>query len=202
MLPAVLMMGFFVSILIEIGWGTDPASFMNLNISKVLHWSIGNTAVLVYGIMFVFTFIFGPEVIGFGSLANMILIGYVVDICQWVWEKTGFHALVINASFFQTVVIFIIALLAFVIVASIYMNAQLGLSPYDAIPKILSGWWSKFPFSVLRIIYDLTAVALGVLFGLLSSEGIQGSPLGAVIMAILLGPFITIVGKPLEKILR
>ena len=84
-------MGVFVSILIEIGWGTDPASFMNLNIAAVLNWGIGNTEVLVYGLMLIFTILFGAQMIGFGTLANMILIGYVVDLCRWIWEKTGFH---------------------------------------------------------------------------------------------------------------
>ena len=85
MLPAVLLMGVFVSILIEIGWGTDPASFMNLNIAAVLNWGIGNTEVLVYGLMLIFTILFGAQMIGFGTLANMILIGYVVDLGKdWI----------------------------------------------------------------------------------------------------------------------
>ena len=79
MLPAVILMGVFVSVLVEIGWGTDPASFMNLNIAAALGWGLGNTQVLVYGIMLIFTFAFGAQMIGFGTLANMFLIGYVVD---------------------------------------------------------------------------------------------------------------------------
>ena len=75
MLPAVILMGVFVSILVEIGWGTDPASFMNLNIASALGWGLGNTEVLVYGLMLVVTFIFGAQMIGFGTLAKMILIG-------------------------------------------------------------------------------------------------------------------------------
>ena len=54
MLPAVLLMGVFVSILVEVGWGTDPASFMNLNIQNVLGLSLGPTEVITYGIMFIF----------------------------------------------------------------------------------------------------------------------------------------------------
>ena len=59
MLPAVLLMGVFVSILVEVGWGTDPASFMNLNISHVIGLSLGPTEVITYGIMFIFVLIFG-----------------------------------------------------------------------------------------------------------------------------------------------
>lgn len=202
MLPAVILMGVFVSILVEIGWGTDPASFMNINIAAALGWGLGNTEVLVYGLMLVFTIIFGRDRIGFGTLANMILIGYVVDICEIIWEKTGFHSFMLSVAFGPKVCIFIVALLLFVVVAAIYMNAQMGVAPYDAMPGIISEWMPKIPFFVVRIAFDLSAVAIGVIVGKLSAEGLQGSVVGSVAMSLLLGPVITLVGKPLAKLLE
>lgn len=201
MLPGVLLMGVFVSILVEIGWGTDPASFMNLNIASFLGWGLGNTEVLVYGLMLVFTFAFGAEMIGFGTLANMILIGYVIDICRWIWKNIGFAAVLSEGSFVLRLTIFVVVLLLFVIAAAIYMNAQMGVAPYDAIPNILSGWMPKIPFFVVRMSFDLSAVLIGVIAGKLGEAGIQGSIIGSVAMSFLLGPVITVVGKPLKKIL-
>ena len=174
MLPAVILMGVFVSILVEIGWGTDPASFMNLNVADALGWGLGNTEVLLYGIMLIFTFIFGAEMIGFGTLANMILIGYVIDLCRWIWKNIGFAQFLAEGNFAARVVIFALTLFLFVVVASIYINAQMGVAPYDAIPNILSGWWTKIPFAII---------------------------IGSVLMSLLLGPVISLVGKPLKKIL-
>lgn len=201
MLPGVLLMGVFVSILVEIGWGTDPASFMNLNIASLLGWGLGNTEVLVYGLMLVFTFAFGAEMIGFGTLANMILIGYVIDICRWIWKNIGFATVLSEGSFVLRLTIFVVVLLLFVIAAAIYMNAQMGVAPYDAIPNILSGWMPKIPFFVIRMSFDLSAVLIGVIAGKLGEAGIQGSIIGSVAMSFLLGPVITVVGKPLKKIL-
>ncbi len=201
MLPAVILMGVFVSILVEIGWGTDPASFMNLNIASTLGWGLGNTEVLVYGLMLVFTFIFGAEMIGFGTLANMILIGYVIDLCRWIWKNIGFAQFIYDGSFSVRAVIFAATLLCFVVVASIYINAQMGVAPYDAIPNILSGWITVIPFAVIRICFDLAAVGGGVLAGKLNPEGIQGSIVGSILMSLLLGPVISLVGRPLKKIL-
>lgn len=201
MLPGVLLMGVFVSILVEIGWGTDPASFMNLNIASLLGWGLGNTEVLVYGLMLVFTFAFGAEMIGFGTLANMILIGYVIDICRWIWKNIGFATVLSEGSFVLRLTIFVVVLLLFVIAAAIYMNAQMGVAPYDAIPNILSGWMPKIPFFVVRMSFDLSAVLIGVIAGKLGEAGIQGSIIGSVAMSFLLGPVITVVGKPLKKIL-
>lgn len=201
MLPAVILMGVFVSILVEIGWGTDPASFMNLNIASALGWGLGNTEVLVYGLMLVFTIIFGAQMIGFGTLANMILIGYVVDLCRWIWRNIGFAQFIAESSLGLRIVIFAVTILLFVIVASIYINAQMGVAPYDAMPQIISGWIPKVPFFVIRILFDLAAVLIGVIAGMLNPLGVQGSAVGSIIMSFLLGPVISLVGKPLKKIL-
>ena len=201
MLPAVILMGVFVSILVEIGWGTDPASFMNLNVADALGWGLGNTEVLLYGIMLIFTFIFGAEMIGFGTLANMILIGYVIDLCRWIWKNIGFAQFLAEGNFAARVVIFALTLFVFVVVASIYINAQMGVAPYDAIPNIISGWIPKVPFAVIRILFDLAAVGVGVIAGKLNPNGIQGSIVGSILMSLLLGPVISIVGKPLKRIL-
>ena len=201
MLPAVILMGVFVSILVEIGWGTDPASVMNLNVADALGWGLGNTEVLLYGIMLIFTFIFGAEMIGFGTLANMILIGYVIDLCRWIWKNIGFAQFLAEGNFAARVVIFALTLFVFVVVASIYINAQMGVAPYDAIPNILSGWWTKIPLAIIRICFDLAAVGVGIIAGKLNSNGIQGSIVGSILMSLLLGPVISLVGKPLKKIL-
>ena len=200
MLPAVILMGVFVSILVEIGWGTDPASFMNLNIAKALGWKLGNTEVLIYGLMLIFTFIFGAQMIGFGSLANMILIGYIVDLCRWLWKITGFSDFISQSTIPITLILFIITLLLFVIVAAVYINAQMGVAPYDAVPSIISGWLPKIPFFIIRMLFDLSAVAIGVIAGKLSG-GIEGSVIGSIAMSFLLGPVISLIGKPLKKIL-
>ncbi|HBG65020.1 MAG TPA: hypothetical protein DDW78_00915 [Treponema sp.] len=201
MLPAVILMGVFVSVLVEIGWGTDPASFMNLNIAAALGWGLGNTEVLVYGLMLVFTFVFGAEMIGFGTLANMILIGYVVDICRWLWARIGLAQLLSGGSLAFRLTAFAIALICFVFVAAVYINAQMGVAPYDAMPAIISGWLPKVPFFVVRIVFDLLAVAAGVVAGIFFAGGIHGSVVGSVLMSLLLGPVITLVGKPLKKLL-
>ena len=119
MLPAVLLMGVFVSILVEVGWGTDPASFMNLNISHVIGLSLGPTEVITYGIMFIFVLIFGAQMIGFGTLANMILIGFVVDFCRWLWSNIGLADFIANGGITIKLIFFVVALLLFVIVCEL-----------------------------------------------------------------------------------
>lgn len=202
MLPAVFMMGFTLSILIAVGFGTDPASFMNLNIAAATGLSLGNTQVIVYTIMLVFTFIFGAQMIGFGTLANMLLIGYIADFFKWVWTNAGFYSYLADCTLTAKIVIFALTIVVFVIVASIYIDAGLGTAPYDALPTIISNAIPKVPFFIIRILFDFSAIGIGLLAAKIGGKGIQGSVIGSVSMSILLGPVISLVNKPLSKILN
>ena len=52
-----------------------------------------------------------------------------------------------------------------------------------------------------RVTALLIAAVIGVIFGKLNPEGVQGSAIGSIIMSLMLGPVISLVGKPLKKIL-
>ncbi|MBC6713251.1 YitT family protein [Treponema sp. Marseille-Q3903] len=201
MLPAVILMGFFISLLIEVDWGIDPASFMNLNISHAIGLSLGNTGVIVYGLMLIFTFIFGHYMIGFGTIANMVLIGYTADFCRWIWATTGFHEFIQDGIFEIRLAIFIISIVSFVITAAIYMNAQLGIAPYDASAAIIAKWMPKIPYFIVRITWDFATVGIGVVAAQFSPDGMQGSLIGSIVMSILIGPAVQLIEKPLRKIL-
>ena len=75
------------------------------------------------------------------------------------------------------------------------MNAQLGVAPYEAVPMIISGWISKVPFFIIRICYDMLAISIGLFASLSNPKGMQGSLLGSIILALSIGPAVTIVGK-------
>ena len=60
---------------------------------------------------------------------------------------------------------------------------------------------NKIPFFIIRILFDLTAVLIGVIAGKINPDGIQGSAIGSIIMSLMLGPVISLVGRPLKKIL-
>ena len=84
MLFAVVMMGITLSVLIEIGWGTDPATFMNYHVAALLGTdNIGLIQIMDYAVFLVFVILFGAQHIGFGSSANMFFIGFVSDFSSF-----------------------------------------------------------------------------------------------------------------------
>lgn len=193
MCVGVFFMGFFLSFLIKVDLGTDPCTFMNLTLSRAIGISFGTWQLILNAILFIFVILFGRKFIGFGTIANMVFIGYIADFFVWLWEKC------IPENYFTDMpyraVIFLLALFMFIVAVSFYINANMGVSPYDAIPQIISERvFKKVPFAVVRICFDFLVIIIGVIF--------KGTPnIGIVLMALFLGPIISVVGKFINKFL-
>ncbi len=193
MCVGVFFMGFFLSFLIKVDLGTDPCTFMNLTLSRAIGISFGTWQLILNAILFIFVILFGRKFIGFGTIANMVFIGYIADFFVWLWEKC------IPENYFTDMpyraVIFLLALFMFIVAVSFYINANMGVSPYDAIPQIISERvFKKVPFAVIRICFDFLVIIIGVIF--------KGTPnIGIVLMALFLGPIISVVGKFINKFL-
>ena len=85
---AVTGMGFFLSFLILCNLGTDPCTFMNRSIAARLGMTFGNLQLIVNISILIVVFLIKKSLIGFGTLFNMILIGYYADFFCWLWKKT------------------------------------------------------------------------------------------------------------------
>lgn len=195
---AIIFMGVFLSFLIVCNWGTDPASFMNLNISSVLGCLLGTWQLGLNLVLLVIMFFCDKSLIGAGTILNMVLIGYTADFCHWLEKISGFEAFVM-ASLPLRIGVFAVALILFVISAAVYMNTQMGLSPYDGLCKIITNKLYRLPFAPLRMAYDGLAVLIGVVAGTFFAEKMTGSAIGAVFMVFLLGPAISAIGKWMQK---
>ena len=184
-------MGITLGFLLETDLGTDPYTYMNVNVANTLGLTLGNWQFALNLVMFIIVILItGIRQIGPGSVANMILVGYTVDFTRWI------IGMVFPEGFFMgpvaRPVTFILGLAGFLISAAVYMNSRMGLSPYDGLGKILCDAFKKIPFFIVRIIYDLLAVLIGFLLG-------GKLYIGTILMALFLGPAITCVGKFMNK---
>ena len=187
---AVLGMGFFLSFLMLCGLGTDPCSFMNKAISVRIGMMFGTWQLIINAVMLIIVIIWDRSSLGFGTIFNMVLVGYYVDFFDWVWSKTiPEHIFTDNVTKWS---VFIVALLCFIVSAAVYINSDMGVAPYDALPKIItkkvSDRFPKFPKMLIRMAWDFSAIFIGFLAG--------GIPVvGILLMAVFLGPAISLVGK-------
>ena len=191
---AVITMGFSLSWLVLVDMGTDPCTSMNLAISAKLGMSIGNWQALFNSVLFVFVIFLGRENIGFGTLANMFLVGYSLDFFNWLWAKFGIPAY-FEASFLLRALVLLPALIVFIFAASVYMDVELGTSPYDAISFIVAKYLPKVPFRFVRIVYDILVIIIAWIFG--AKIGIV-----TILMGFTLGPVITFVGNKISRFIK
>ena len=187
---AVLGMGFFLSFLMLCGLGTDPCSFMNKAVSLRLGILFGTWQLIINAVLLIIVIFWDRSSLGFGTVFNMVLVGYYVDFFDWLWGKT------IPAHIFTDPVtrwpVFLVALLLFIISAAVYINSDMDVAPYDALPKIITekvtARFPKVPKMLIRMIWDFSAIVIGTLAG--------GKPvIGIILMAVFLGPAISLVGK-------
>ena len=162
-IAAVILMGFALSWLLLVDLGTDPCTLLNQTISTRLGISIGNWQALFNTVLLIFVIIFGGRNLGFGTLANMFLVGYSIDFFSWIWAK------VLPADLFTSmgvrIAVLIPALILFILAASFYMDVDMGTAPYDAVSFIISTHLPNVSFRVIRIVYDFVVTAIAVLLG-------------------------------------
>ncbi len=192
MLCGILAQGMGLSLLREINLGTDPCSCLTQGVTNFVPLSFGTCQLLCHMVTFLFVIIYDLSMIGFGTIGNMCFLGYISDFFRWIW------ALLLPAGFFEVLfnryILLIPALAVFLLGAAAYMCAGLGSSPYDALPFIISGHVRRFPFKIVRMLWDICFMAAGFVLG--GDVGIV-----TILVAFFLGPIITGVQKKLEVLI-
>jgi len=189
-LVSVLFMGITLSILKIINWGMDSFSHMNVNIANTIGWSLGNWQMLLNILMFIPVIIWGRKQIGIGTVFNMVLIGYTVDFCTWIWDMLNVASWLNNIVI--RVIVMLITVVIFVIAAATYMSTELGTAPFDALPMMISEKLPKVPFKVVRFVWDLIAVLIGFVLG--GKVGIV-----TILMVLFLGQTVELVRSKMTK---
>ncbi len=190
---AVIFMGFNLSWLIRIDMGTDPCTCLNLGISSHLPISFGSWQLLLNLLLFLIVIRFNRRLIGLGTVANMVLVGYSADFFGWLWDRI--IPSVLWEILWVRLLILVIAISLFVFSVAVYMTSELGTAPFDAVPFIIAQNQKKLSFRAVRMIWDLTAMAIGLITG--STFGIV-----TLIMAFTIGPVVAWMQPFTKKLLR
>ena len=161
LLIAVSLMGFGVAMFNLLGFGADPCTVMNMGLSTNLGIPFGTLQLLVNCLLILVVIRYDPGRIGLGTLANMVLVGYVAQFCMAVIERIpALSALTLTAR----LIIFVPTLLMFLVAASTYMCVDMGVAPYDAIPQIIAARMN-WPFRLVRMAWDFVMMLGGYLLG-------------------------------------
>ena len=189
MIFGILCMSIAITICSQVSLGTAPCTTLNLGLSHKLSISFGIIQLCVNLIFMIFVILFERKLIGLGTIVNMIGIGFLVDFFTPIYKIIIPHTQRLDIR----LILLVIAIFIQTLGTSLYLTADSGVAPYDALTLILSKK-TKISFSYCRIITDVTCVAIG--FSLGSVIGI-----GTVILAFFTGPLVSMwnvkVSKPL-----
>lgn len=192
MIVGILLQSLGVSLLLKLRLGTDPCTCFTQGIIRYVPLTFGTAQVLCHLINFTVVLIFDRGKIGFGTIGNMCCLGYLSDFYTYLYGR------LLPADFFESAAVryglLLPALFVFLVGAAAYMTADLGMSPYDGVPFIISDHVKKPSFKVVRILWDTAFLAGGFLLG--SVVGIV-----TFLVAFFLGPVIAWMQKLLERFL-
>lgn len=197
MLSGVVIMGICVAILNMTDLGVDPFAAVSYGLSDITGISFGTVELIFNGILFLIVILFDYKRLGFGTIGNMVIVGYMADFTTYILGCMGITKVeneVVN------VLVMLGALIVFVFAVALYVNAGLGASAYDVLPYIIHDKVSKYlsekiKFKYVRIAFDAVFTIVAFLIG--GEAGVI-----TVLMVIALGPVIELVSKLLGRILK
>lgn len=177
-LIGVVLTGVSVGIIQKSNLGTDPFSSFTTGLSNLMNIRFGIFYTIICTIILIGVFILDKHYIGIATILNLFLIGIIADVTRGILEKV-----IISDAYIIRIIILLIGIVIMCFSASLYFTADLGISAYDSISKIISDK-TNIRFKICRVTTDLICVIIGFLFK--AEVGI-----GTVITAFFMGPLIT-----------
>ena len=178
--------------------GVDPYQSFMSGINQLFPISYGTLYVIVNALLLSFSLIVDRHNIGIATFFNLFLFGYIVQFFQGILRY-----LIPEPSLPVRVIYLLIGLVILWFGSSLYMTAELGVSPYDAIANVLAYKWKIGKFQYCRIATDLVCVITGGICFLLGGGSIRKIPeiigIGTIITAFFMGPFIEFFNVKIAK---
>lgn len=183
----IFMVGIAVGLFKLAEMGADPFTAMNTGISSVFSMQFGTLQLFVNAEILVLIFLFKRQFIGFGTIFNMVFVGYTADFMMWLMAKLGITFSTIPVR----IAVLAVAALLICVGDALYISADMGMAPYDAAGYVVETLTKEtVQFRIARIILD--AICVGIAFFTVSQVGIQWKiiGIGTILLTFCTGPLI------------
>ncbi|MDR0847754.1 MAG: hypothetical protein LBN10_01715 [Propionibacteriaceae bacterium] len=166
--------------------GTDPYTVLVMGLAHAFDSTYFVIFTIVSVALLVGALIFARNLLGFGTVCVLLLIGAIADQVFNVLVNVFPDPTVLTRS-----LLLIGGIAVMCLGSSLYYTADLGVSPYDCVALRLS---RKHPkrFKYIRITADLTCTGIGFVLG-----GTVG--VGTVVTAFFMGPLIAWMNEHIAK---
>lgn len=185
-----IILGIGVFFTIKVNLGVDPASTVDIGMSKQLGLSYGTCAVIFNIVFLTIIFFVDKKYINISSILAIFIIGYTVEAMNLIFGWINLQDL----DLIYRVIICIVGTFIIAIGVTVYIFADLGVGATDGISELISNK-TNFSYRTVRVISDFLLVIIGYLLG-----GVVG--IGTLIITFFAGPFIQFTRKLLTPFLE
>lgn len=189
---SMILNGLGVSLMRISCMGTDPFNSMNYSFSVFFHIPLGTVVILVSCLLLGLSLFTMRSSLGFGTVANMVLLGTSADLWVHFITKVTGHEISFNGmeDLPLRIVLVCMGILCMIFFNSFYISADLGMSPYDALGFIIEKLSGGFPFKWARVITDIVCVVVAYFVAGRNGSQWELIGVGTVIMAFGTGPLL------------
>ena len=193
---SIIVMGFGIALFNVSGFGVDPFTSMNMNISSTLGIGYGTYQLIVNAVIIVFVVIVAHRgLIGVGTVINMVGVGYS---CEFF---SGLIAPHISNSLAIRICLLAAGIIVLCFSCSLFFVSNIGVGPYDSLSFMLSQF-THIHYKWLRVMTDIAVIIIGlVVSGGLTSllkgdiSGVKNIGIGTIITAFMMGPLVNFFSK-------
>lgn len=146
-----------IAITMEANLGYAPWDVFHQGISNMIGITIGNASILV-GLIICVTVALAGEKLGLGTILNMILIGFFLDLIL------ALDRIPLMKDFLPGVIMMIVGLFVISIATYFYLGSGFGAGPRDGLMVVLERK-TGLPVGLCRAILESMVVFLGWLMG-------------------------------------
>ena len=160
-LMGITLISFGAALSQTMNMGLDPFTAINTGASELLGFTLGNYQLFVNAAILAIILFFDRKIIGWGTIFNLVLVGYMIEFFISMLESfidpTQF-------AFIVQLLITVVAIIIFTFGVALYMDADLGVSPYDAIAPVITDRVSA-SYKTVRMIQDIVVVITAWILG-------------------------------------
>lgn len=184
----VLILGVGIALMRYSNQGTDPFVTMNIGISHKMAIDFGTIQMFANLVLLIVMAIYMKRLIHLGTFLGVFVVGYLSD-----YFFSYIHMIPVSGPI--QLISCVVGLTACCFGAALYMSANLGISPYDALGLIIQEkLGGRISFRWIRIFTDMVCVLIGFVFG--APIGV-----GTLITAFFTGPLIDWFKSLIERVL-
>ena len=189
LLISTFLMVFCIAIFDQVNFGLDPCSTFSMGLSGLTGLSFGTCQFLLNLVLFIPVVLLDPSLIGIGTVANMVLVGYTADLFLLLLRPVLSPA----SPFGLRLLLLAAAMCIFLPAVAFYIVIDLGIAPYDAGAQLLSTAVRRFPYRIVRVVWDVSFLVLGWLMG--STVGLT-----TLAISLLIGPAVGVLRPRIEPL--